>query len=179
MSCCHILKRHAVPAAFAAAFAVAGAGPAFAQSLGTTNPNEFSASGASIAGWTWLRAPENSARWHFPPVQGQISQPCINFNMLATNGVNGGSGHGANIKVMVRGAGNARPVPLVLRLMNPFRPAVTSHTGGVGYPSYGAICSPSLGRLAAGGLTVEMQWTAAVEKHVAVRRDSALLAYVR
>jgi len=173
------IRRNVIPAALVGALVVAGANPAAAQSLGTTSPDSFNASGASIAGWTWLRSPGNSATWHFPPVRGGMSQPCINFTMLATNGANGGSGHSASIRVLLTGAGAARPVPAVLRLTNPFRPIVTSDTGGVGYQAWGSVCSPALRAIAAGGVTVEMQWSPTVGNHVAVRQDSALLAYVR
>jgi len=173
------MTRSIVLATVACALALATSSLAAAQSLGTANPDDFQSSGASIAGWTWLRSPGDSAHWHFAPVRGRMSRPCLNFTMLTTNGVNGGSGHSASVRVLLSGGARARPVPATLRLTNPFRPIVASHTGGVGYHAYGAVCSPALYAMAADGVTVEMQWSPAVGKHVAVRQDSALLAFVR
>ena len=172
------IKRLALTAALAGLLS-AGADPAMAQGLATAQPSDFQATGPVIQGWTWLRSPGNSARWRFAGVRAGPGQACINFSLLVTNGVNGGSGHGGRIRVLVTGVSGGRGETATLSLVNPFRPVFTGNTGGVGYQAYGAVCPRTLRAMGPGGFTVEMQWTPGVGRHIAVRQDGAMLAYVR
>ncbi|MBL8836340.1 MAG: hypothetical protein JNL66_08850, partial [Alphaproteobacteria bacterium] len=52
------------------ALATLGAGTAQAQAVAVRAPDNFQATGADIAGWTWLRADGNFAEWTWNPAQG-------------------------------------------------------------------------------------------------------------
>jgi hypothetical protein len=172
------IKRLALPFALVGLLS-AGASSAMAQGLATAQPGGFQTTGSVIQGWAWLRSPGDSARWHFRGVRARPGQACINFNLLVTDGVNGGSGHGGRIRVIVTGDNGGRSETATLSLVNPFRPVFTGNTGGVGYQAYGAVCPRTLGTMGPGGFTIVMQWTPAVGRHIAVRQDGAMLAYVR
>lgn len=152
------------------------AGAASAETLATATPQSFQASGAEISGWTWLRSQGNSAEWTWAALQSAPRAACVNFSLLVTNTVNGGSGHDGRIQVVIVPDG-ARERPVSLTLKNPFRPVVDSNTNGVGYQAYGAICSSEIARAAGRGLHIRMEWNSSARGHVAVREQGAVLAY--
>ena len=160
------------------ALATAGAPAAHAQSVAVRPPDNFQASGADIAGWTWLRADGNFAEWTFSPNQKAPRQVCINFTLLVTNAANGGSGQNASINAQIIGPDN-RPQRMKLELENPFRPRVSSDTGGVGYTAYGALCPRNATQLFSQGFRVRLEWPTQNRYHVAVRRQGAELAYTQ
>lgn len=176
MSSLNTRRRCLMAGAALVALATLGAQAAQAQAVAVRAPDNFQATGAEIAGWTWLRADGNFAEWTWSPAQGSPRQVCINFELLVTNGVNGGSGHGANVNAQVIGADN-RPQRMKLELENPFRPRVTGNTNGVGYAAYGSICPRNGAQLYAQGFRVRLEWPTQNRNHVAVRRQGAQLAH--
>ena len=171
------LPHLALHAALAGVLA-AGAGPTAAQGLATAQPDDFRAQGPVIQGWHWLRDAGAKARWHWSPVWARPGQACINFSLLVTNRVSGGSGYDATVQVSLIGDDGMSGGTSSVRLLNPFRPVFPGNTRGLGYPAYGAVCPRGLYALMRHGFTLEMRWTLAVGRHIAVRRDSAVLGYV-
>lgn len=128
--------------------------PIIYGSVAVVNAIEFYAGNyPEISGWFWLQpSTQQFATWLFPPLDvEQISDEdpylYINLSPLVTNGINGGSGWGTRVWVIVYLVPN--PDPLLLRdpsglrivttrayLRNFFRPVIEGYTHGVGYQAY-------------------------------------------
>lgn len=157
----------------AAAFATA----ASALELVTPSAASYTSEGANISGWTWLRAQGNYAEWKWAPGAAGSGPACVNFTVLTTNTASGGSGHNGKLKLRISGPDGRAISPSSVSFVNPFRPKVNFNTRGVGYTAYSAICPSRLDKLLASGFSLRLEWSGGA--HVAVRKDSAVLAIVR
>lgn len=174
-----LFRRRVMASAVAlAALCVVGSEAAHAQAVAVRPADNYQANGADIAGWTWLRADGNFAEWTWSPGQGSPREVCINFEVLVTNGANGGSGQSTNVNAQVIGPDN-RPQRVKLELENRFRPRVTADTNGIGYAVSGSICPRNGGQLFSQGFRVRLDWPTSNRNHIAVRRQAASVASTR
>jgi hypothetical protein len=156
-------------------------GAVLADPMKTKKADGFNTNGdGPIAGWHWLRSPGHMATWQWNPVPDKPAKACINFQLLVTNKISGGSGYGCKVDVAILDLENKVIEQGSAQLYNPFRPRNPQDTRGIGYPAYGAYCSPHLIKLLSDGMgfKVRIQWPPKDNKyHVAVAADKAELAY--
>jgi hypothetical protein len=143
---------------------------------------------AHIAGWDWLRATDARAVWEFDTTalqQAKLNSVYLNVSALVTNGVDGGSGYDARLRLYLSvpsGAGGYCTVTTI----NPFRPQSPDDSRGIGYQVYGhggPLSAPLVQKaIAEGRLRVTATWTSdtviPAGRHVAVKADSVCLGYL-
>lgn len=141
-----------------------------------------------IAGWDWLRTTGAQAVWEFETAELQEAKRnsvYLNVAALVTNGIDGGSGYDAKLRLYVSvpsGAGGYSTVTTI----NPFRPQSPGDSRGIGYQVYGhgGPLSTALVQkaVAEGRLRVTATWSSSTVipsgRHVAVKADSVCLGYV-
>jgi len=154
--------------------------PSAAQGVSIAAPVTFHANGPSIAGWHWCRAAEHLLEWEWSAVATpSVTVAAVNFALLVTNGVSGGSGYGAVVNILVCDVDGEAVESGVMHLMNPFLPQVATDTGGTGYRAYGAyqFQKPDL---ILHGFKVRITWPPACPEtyHFAGNEEGASLAYV-
>jgi hypothetical protein len=153
----------------------------------TIKASACTSNGDLINGWYWQRNNANTAQWTFnvADLQGaRKGSVYLNVTGLVTKGVNGGSGISGGLSVQFVGA---RTVNTGVYLTNPFRPkdlthAPTGYTQGVGYYAYGAVAVPFSAYNGATSLQVivSRNSNSVVQGlHIAVNKDSPLIAYVK
>lgn len=164
----------------AAVVVLTSAGAAWGQGLVTRPADGFTAQGSSpIAGWTWLRVEGDMAEWRWNAVAGQPTEACINFDLLVTNGGNGGSGYSATVRAFVIDHTGHVADQRRLLLRNTFLPRYDGDSAGVGYPASGSFCSRDLATLLGQGFSIRIVWPPAGNRyHVAVQPGKAVLAFV-
>lgn len=141
--------------------------------LRVDSPIEYSSNGNFIVGWHWLSSPGDFAKWSFKPLESHKSL-YLNFSLLCTNKVNGGSGYSDRVKIEIH-----YPVGKVktysVGLLNPFKPQYPEHTRGAGYPVYGAVKI----RIPIGvPFVVVLRWPGNRRYHIATRRGGLMAAYI-
>jgi len=147
---------------------------------------EYRATGCPhIVGWDWVRTRHAKVTVVFDAAElagCDVRKVHVNFAGLATNGVNGGSGHDARFVCEVSAGDQAQN--LSLHANNPFKPRTDGNSGGVGYYAYGSTAAIRSGiveqAIAQGALTLtflgkDIQRNA----HVAVRKDTFFLGYIK
>ena len=160
--------------------------PAPARSLGASGYNPMATD--RIAGWDWLRATDARVEWTFDTTawRGQyVRSVYLNFAGLVTNGVDGGSGYDANLRLWVSVPGGPGGYSTV-NAINPFRPQNPVNSSGLGYQVYGhgGMLGSALIQQAiqAGELKVMATWTVdtvtPVGRHYAVKKDALTLGYI-
>ncbi|MCX6090987.1 MAG: carboxypeptidase regulatory-like domain-containing protein [Candidatus Atribacteria bacterium] len=135
-----------------------------------------------IYGWTWLRNNGDRASWTFQLDQQPINvkAAALNFSLLVTNQVNGGSGFTSNPKVKISDINGTQLGSSTLHLVNTFRPKYSENTVGIGYPASGSIEFTPIKQLVSQGKSfiVTIEWPAPDRNHLAVKKDSVILAYI-
>ncbi|NLJ37153.1 MAG: hypothetical protein GX432_00105 [Candidatus Atribacteria bacterium] len=149
----------------------------------TVQPFAFQAQGnGPIYGWTWLTKKGDQASWIFKlesePIK--VKAAALNFSLLVTNQVNGGSGYTSNPKVKIFDLNGNLLGSSTLYLVNTFRPKYSGNTVGIGYPASDAIEHSLIKQLVSQGQSfmVNIEWPAPDKNHFAAKKDSVLLAYV-
>lgn len=149
----------------------------------TVQPFSFNTLGnGPIYGWTWLTQTGDRASWTFKlesePVK--VKAAALNFSLLVTNQVNGGSGYTSNPKVKIFDLNGNMLGSSTLYLVNTFRPKYPENTVGIGYPASDAIEHSLIKQMVSQGQSfmVTIEWPAPDKHHIAVKKDSVLLAYV-
>jgi len=144
----------------------------------TAGPTNFTANGAAISGWYWLRSAGHTATWTIDatPFQGaKTGSVYLNFNPLVTNGGNGGSGYAATCKLTVVGLTTST---YSIALLNPYRPIDPANSGGIGYQCYGhSSMLPSTLWKGAKTLKVTIAYPFGTDRHVAVNKDCLCIGY--
>ncbi len=142
---------------------------------------------AKIADWDWLRSANAVVIYEFDTSQLAGCNPNkvhLNFAGLCTNGVSGGAGYSATLKVKLYVGDTTRTT--ALKTTNPYRPVDANNSGGVGYQVYGAS-SPLEAKLLeqaidAGTMKLELAWSGGItpsSRHLAVKKDSFSLGYIK
>ncbi len=157
------------------------------ESVNIIRPSTYTSNGDLVSGWHWQRNPANTAEWTFNVTGLQTAKRgtvYLNVTGLVTNRVSGGSGISGGLNVQFVGT---RTVNLGVYLTNPFRPkdlkhAPTGYTQGIGYQAYGAVAVPVSAYKGASTMKVivsrnSMSVTQGL--HIAVNKDSPLIAYVK
>jgi hypothetical protein len=156
-------------------------GLVFADPMKTRKADAFNTNGdGPISGWHWLRRSGHMATWQWNPVSDKPNKACINFQLLVTNKTSGGSGYDCKVNVLILDLEDKVIEKGAVQLHNPFRPRNPQDTQGIGYPAYGAYCSPHLIKLLSAGVgfKVRIEWPPKDNQHhVAVAADKAELAY--
>lgn len=152
-------------------------GVALAEPMRTKKADSFRTNGDLIAGWYWLRRSGHYAMWNWKPIVVGPKKVCVNFNLLVTNKINGGSGYSCVVGITILDFRGRVVEKGKMKLYNPFRPQNPQYTRGVGYSAYGAYCLKNP-RIIRGGFKVIIKWPPVDSKyHVAVAHDKATLAY--
>jgi len=155
--------------------------------LYTLKATGYTSNGDLINGWNWLRSNAQTAEWLFDvsSVQGaKRFQVYVNFTALATKGANGSCGYSGGLAIKFVGA---KTVSSSVSLVNPFKPReYTSnpigYTQGIGYQAYGAVGVPFSAYDKATTLKMivsRSNSTASKGVHVAVNKDTPLIAFVK
>jgi len=153
--------------------------------------SEYNALGcAQIVGWDWLRATDARVTWTFKAADlagADLNNVHLNFSGLVTNGVDGGAGYDAKLKFYVYVPNTDLGGGSTVRTVNPFRPQHSANSSGVGYqvyghgsPLYSGLIRAALHR---GELKVTLVWgrdnVAPINRHIAVKKSSVFLGYVK
>ena len=146
-------------------------------------PFAFQAQGnGPIYGWTWLTKKGDRASWIFKllPNPVTVQAAALNFSLLVTNQVNGGSGYTSSPRVKILDLEGNQLGSSTLNLVNTFRPKYSGNTVGIGYPASDAIEHSLIKQLVSQGQSfmVNIEWPAPDKNHFAAKKDSVLLAYV-
>lgn len=142
---------------------------------------------ANIADWDWLRSADAVVTYEFDCAELAGCDPRkvhLNFAGLCTNGVSGGAGYSATLKVKLYAGDTTNTT--TLKTTNPYRPVDANNSGGVGHQVYGTS-SPLEAKLLEqaineGAMNVELAWSGGVtpsSRHLAVKKDSFSLGYVK
>lgn len=141
-----------------------------------TGASDYSSNGALIAGWHWLRAPDHSATYTFDiRAVSSATARYLNAHFLVTNGINGGCGYGATVKLEISN-NLGKKVSTTLYLNNPFRPQDPQDSRGMGYDAYGACSISSTVWQNASKITVRVINPSPSTRHVAVKKDALIIA---
>lgn len=161
--------------------------PPTLYTLYTLEATGFASNGDLVSGWYWLRNSANTAEWTFDvtALQGiRAGHVYLNVSALATKGVNGAAGYNGALRLSFVGI---KTVNSSIGLQNPFRPRELRSlpmkpTNGVGYAVYGAVTVPTSALKGATTMKVIASRSnsyAVRDIHVALKREAALIAYVK
>jgi len=140
-------------------------------------PVSFQANGDWISGWCWVREWNHWAQWSWNRISLTPSQAYINFHLLVTNEVDGGSGFSATAKIKILNQWGQVVEQGQVNLINPFKPQFSGDTQGVGYSAYGSYQIRDLSLLGQ-RFTVKVEWPPVGFRYrLAAQQDSASLAY--
>jgi len=142
-----------------------------------TEPVSFQTNGDWISGWYWIREWNHWAKWSWNRISLTPNQAYINFHLLVTNKVNGGSGFSATVKIKILNQWGQVVEQGQVNLINSFKPQFTGNTQGVGCSAYGAYQIQNLSLLRQ-RFTVKIEWPPVGSRYrLATQQDSASLAY--
>lgn len=132
----------------------------------------YRSTGDLIGAWHWLRRDGHRTTWRFRGLPKR--EIYLNFTLLCTNKVNGGSGYGEEVRVIISPSGMPA-ISTSVKLINPFRPQYPHNTHGRGYSVYGAVkvvLKPNT------PFAVTIYWPGVNRYHVATRKEGLKVAYV-
>lgn len=155
------------------------------EELHTVTPSGFYSNGVLIQGSYWCREQGDYLEWSWKPVDimGTVEEAAVNFNLLVTNKVNGGSGYSVRVIVQILTLEGRKVYSDFVDIRNPFLPIFAGDSRGVGYAAYGAFSLPldiiERHQLFARGFRVRIAWPGMhSDYHFAGSQSASLLAWI-
>ena len=143
--------------------------------------DDFRSNGDPILGIYWCRRQGHFLEWTWKPISDPraIVEAAVNLELLVTNKVNGGSGWGTTVEVILLDLAGTQVASGEVQLVNPFRPRFPDDTHGIGYKTYGAFVLPDP-NLVRTGFRLRIAWPPSDGSgfHFGGAKDRALLALV-
>jgi len=143
--------------------------------------DNFRSSGDPILGIYWCRRQGHFLEWTWKPISDPraIVEAAVNLELLVTNKVNGGSGWGTTVEVILLDPAGTQVASGQVELVNPFRPRFPDDTHGIGYKTYGVFPLPNP-NLVRTGFRLRIAWPPSDGSgfHFGGAKDRALLALV-
>ena len=141
-------------------------------------PASFNSNAYRDGNYYWIREGNDYAEWRWNGPNRSPQEAFLNFSVLISNSVNGGSGFEDSVNIrLLDDRGNVIETGQV-RLNNHFQPQYKGNTNGVGYDAFGAYRVQNPGGLV-GGFKVKLNWPTRNGNPAAVERNSITLAWTR
>jgi hypothetical protein len=130
--------------------------------------------GSMNAGWYWLRDKAHQAygQWTFQGLDPNAPATLV-FDLLVTNGTNGGSGYSAPVELtLINPASNAEKTLQHVVAQNILFTQEAQNSNGAGYETHGSLAVESGWIDAQGNLTIRMARLPEATTHLAINQNS-------